>query len=236
MLNFNINSADGDFGGYLTGAGEAKRPGIVLLQEIFGVNDAMRLAADQFAADGFVVLVPDLFHQSKPGIELGYSDADRDQAIALWQSLDDDWVARDTAAAIAALRVDPACNGKVAAVGFCLGGKHALLAASAGIVDAAVSFYPVQVVSYRDRLKAFKCPVQVQVGDADTHAPEEVREILAGITVDQPENSYHLHPGAGHGFYNSVRSFGFHPDAAALAHRQAVDFIKQAFGAMSGGD
>ncbi|MBO9378823.1 dienelactone hydrolase family protein [Sphingomonas histidinilytica] len=236
MLNFNIHSVDGDFGGYLTGAGEAKRPGIVLLQEIFGVNDAMRLAADQFAADGFVVLVPDLFHQSKPGIELGYSDADRDQAIAIWQSLDDDWVARDTAAAIAALRVDPSCNGKVAAVGFCLGGKHALLAASIGIVDAAVSFYPVQVASYQDQLKTFKCPVQVQVGDADSHAPEEVREILAGITVDRPENAYHLHAGAGHGFYNSVRSFGFHPEAAALAHGQAVDFIKQAFGAMSGGD
>ncbi|HEV7436010.1 MAG TPA: dienelactone hydrolase family protein [Pseudorhizobium sp.] len=228
MLNYQIATADAVFGGYLTGARDEPLPGIVLLQEIFGVNDAMRLAADQFAADGFVVLVPDLFHQIEPGIELGYSDEERDIAIGYWQKLDEATVRADVAASVVALRTHPACDGRVATVGFCLGGKQALVAAHAGLVDAAVSYYPVQAREYQELLADLKCPVQVQLGDQDAHIPEDIQHILEKATAASSKHQYHLHPGAGHGFYNSVRSFGFHPEAAALSHRQAVEFIKAA--------
>jgi carboxymethylenebutenolidase len=228
-LNQAISGSDKPFDGYLTGVGAGPRPGIVLLQEIFGVNNAMRMAADQFAADGFVVLVPDLFHQIQPGIELGYSDADKETAIKYWQALVDGKIRRDVEAAVATLRTHAACNGQVAIVGFCLGGKYALLAAHQDIIDAAVSFYPVQVQTYRDELQTLRCPVQVQLGDDDAHIPEEVQSILRSAT-DKPQHDFQLHPGAGHGFYNEVRSFGFHPQAAALAHTQTVEFIKAALG------
>lgn len=231
MLNYEIKTTSGTMGGYMAGAGDKPRPGIVLLQEIFGVNNAMRLAADQFAADGFVVLVPDLFHQIEPGIELGYSDQDRETAIGYWQRLDEATLRTDVAAAVTTLKADPACNGKVAIVGFCLGGKQALIAAHAGLIEAAVSYYPVQVRDYQDLLADLKCPVQVQLGDQDSHIPEDIQQILRNAVANSPKHQYHLHPGAGHGFYNSVRSFGFHPEAAALSHNQAVTFITAALNA-----
>ncbi|GIQ78268.1 dienelactone hydrolase family protein [Bradyrhizobium sp. RD5-C2] len=227
-LNQAISGSDKSFSGYLTGVEAELRPGIVLLHEIFGVNNAMRMAADQFAGDGFVVLVPDLFHQIRPGIELGYSEDDRATAIGYWQVLVDEQVRRDVAAAVATLRKHPACNGQVAIVGFCLGGKYALLAAHLGIADATVSFYPVQAPSYEAELRDLRCPVQVHVGDDDAHVSLEAHGILENAT-GKPPHEYKLHPGAGHGFFNKVRSFGFHPKAAALAYTQSVEFIKTAF-------
>lgn len=226
MLNYEIPTKNGLMAGYLTGAGNGTRPGIVLLQEIFGVNNAMRLAADQFAADGFVVLVPDLFGQIAAGIELGYSDAERDQAIGYWQSLDEERLRADIVASVEVLRTHPSSSGKVGIVGFCLGGKQALIAAHAGLIDAAVSFYPVQVKEYRELLTELKCPVQVQLGDDDLHIPEDVQTILRNAFEGMGSNEFYLHAGAGHGFYNSVRSFGFHPEAATLAHSQSVSFLK----------
>ena len=234
MLNYKIAAADGELGAYVTGTSDEPRPGIVLLQEIFGVNNAMRLAADQFAADGFIVLVPDLFHQVRPGIELGYSEEEKNQAVSIWQSLDDGRVRRDVKAAVTALRSDPDCSGDVAIVGFCLGGKYALLAASDGFIDAAVSFYPVQVRDYQDRLVTLKCPTQIQLGDDDAHIPDEVHAILKKSTEGSPQHEYRLHPGAGHGFYNSIRAFGYHPEAAAKAHKQAVAFIGAALSRNAG--
>lgn len=228
MPYFELPVPSGTIGGYLTGDADRPRPGIVLLQEIFGVNDAMRLAADQFAADGFVVLVPDLFAQIAPRIELGYSDEDRATAIDYWQRLDEVRLRSDVAAAVVALRAHPSCNGKVAAVGFCLGGKQAIVAAHAGLVDAAVSFYPVQVLTYREMLQDLKCPVQVHVGDSDTHIPPEVQAVLADAFAGALPHEYHVHVGAGHGFYNSVRAFGYDPIAAGRSHRAAVDFIRAA--------
>jgi carboxymethylenebutenolidase len=229
MSHFNqtVSGSDKGFEAYLTGVKAEPQPGVVLLQEIFGVNHAMRMAADQFAADGFVVLVPDLFHQIRPGIELGYTDEDRETAISYWQALDDAQVRRDVAAAVSTLRRHPACNGKVAIVGFCLGGKYALLAAHHGVADAVISFYPVQAPSYKAELEDLRCPVQVHVGDSDGHIPHEAQNVLKAATAGSP-HEYHLHAGAGHGFFNKVRSFGFHAKAAALAHTQATHFIKKA--------
>jgi len=226
MLNFQISVEEGTIGGYLSGVGSKPRPGIVLLQEIFGVNDAMRLAADNFAADGFIVLAPDLFAQISPAIELGYTEAERATAIDYWQRLDEARLRSDVAATVEALRLHPSCNGKVAAVGFCLGGKQAIVAAHAGLVDAAVSYYPVQVPTYPEMLRDLKCPVQVHVGDADTHIPTEAQTLLSDALADAPRHEYHVHPGAGHGFYNSVRAFGYDPVAADRSHRAAVDFIR----------
>src|SRR3546814_12743945 len=86
----------------------------------------MRLAADQFARANFTVLAPDLFSQIEPRLELGYTDQDRNRAIAIWQKMDDAVALTDSRAAIKALASDTRCNGQVSVVGFCLGGKYAL--------------------------------------------------------------------------------------------------------------
>lgn len=226
MLNFTVETAEGSFGAYLTGQGDRPRPGVILLQEIFGVNDAMRLAADNLAAEGFVVLAPDLFHQHSPGIALGYSESDREIAIELWQGLNDVTAQSDIEDSVRTLRHHRSCTGHVGAVGFCLGGKYALLAASDGIVEASVSFYPVKVPDYAERLRELECPVQVHLGDNDAHIPPEVQTVLRE-RFNAPPHEYHLHEGAGHGFYNAIRHFGYHPEAAASAHAHMTAFLKR---------
>ncbi|NLZ40873.1 MAG: dienelactone hydrolase family protein, partial [Comamonadaceae bacterium] len=117
-------------------------PGIVLFQEIFGVNAHIRAVAEQYALDGFVVLAPDIFWRQAPRVDLGYEGADRQRAFALMQAYTPAQASADIAAAVAALRARPEVGGaRVGALGYCMGGRMAYLAAAGTDVDAAVAFY-----------------------------------------------------------------------------------------------
>src|SRR5258707_15112156 len=125
-----IAAADGGrFRGYLATPHKGSGPGLVLIQEIFGVNRHMRDVADHYAEEGYVVLCPDLFWRIEPGIELGQSEADWQRAFSLYQKFDVAKGVADITATVAALHGLKNCSGKIAALGFCLGGKLAYLAA-----------------------------------------------------------------------------------------------------------
>src|SRR3546814_2660521 len=98
-------------------------------------------------------------------------------------------------AAIKALASDPRCNGQVSVVGFCLGGKYALQLAAEGGVRSSVSFYPVRVTDYQDRLAGLSCPTQVHVGDDDAHIPPPVQKLLAERLSGSKIHEFHLYPG-----------------------------------------
>src|SRR6202158_5336095 len=141
-----IAAADGGtFKGYLTIPASGSGPGILLLQEIFGVNSSMREVADYYAEEGYVVLAPDLFWRLEPGIELGYSEADFNKAFGYYQRFDANQSIKAAADALKVLRARPECVGKVGALGFCLGGKLAYLTAARTDVDCAVSYYGVGI-------------------------------------------------------------------------------------------
>ena len=132
MTEVTIRAADGgSFKAYLATPKGAKGPGIVLIQEIFGVNKVMRDLADGFAAAGYVVLCPDLFWRQEPGVDItDQSKAEWDKAFSLYQGFNVDKGVDDLKATLAALRQHPACSGKVGSVGYCLGGKLAYLMAT----------------------------------------------------------------------------------------------------------
>lgn len=226
-LNAELTTSGGKIGLYLSGAGGKPRPGIVLLQEIFGVNNAMELAADAFASAGFVVAVPDLYHRLAPGTALSYQPVDRPRALELWAKLRDDDAVKDIAAVQNWLRANPSCNGRVALLGFCLGGKLAILAAARDAPDCAISFYPVQLENHVAEINRVACPVQVHLGQNDTHVPPQARDLIQRAIGVQAANEFLIYPGAEHGFYNSVRAFGFHPAAAAEAHDASLRFLKR---------
>src|SRR5688572_10715199 len=138
-----IPAGDGTqtFRGYLALPASGRGPGIVLCQEIFGINDYVREVADLYAEEGYVVLAPDLFWRMEPGVELGYSPEDWQRAFGFFQKFDIEAGVADVTASVKALRAHPACTGKVGALGFCLGGKLAYLAAAHSGVDAAVGYY-----------------------------------------------------------------------------------------------
>ena len=120
----------GPFGGYLALPPGGRGPGLMLLQEIFGVNPHIRAVAEQYALAGFVVLAPDLFWRDATRVELGYVGADHERAYALMRNIQADTVLADLQATLAALRARPEFNGKVGALGYCMGGRLAYTAAA----------------------------------------------------------------------------------------------------------
>ena len=141
-----ITAADGGrFKAYMTVPASGRGPGIVLCQEIFGVNAYVREVAELYAEEGYVVLAPDLFWRMQPMVDMGYSEAEWQKAFEFFQKFDVDAGIKDIAACVQALRGRPECTGKVGALGHCLGGKLAYLAAARAGVDCAVGYYGVGI-------------------------------------------------------------------------------------------
>lgn len=214
------------FDAYLALPPAGSGPGLVLFQEIFGVNPHIRAVAEQYAADGFVVLAPDVFWRQAPRVELGYEDADRRRGMALAGACKPDELLADIASAVGALRARPEVGtSKVGALGYCMGGRLAWLAAATTDVDAAVPFYGGGIHTMLDRAASVRCPLQFHYAERDAHIPlsavEQVRQALAGKPAE-----VHVYPGAEHGFNCWSRS-SYHAASAALAHGRATVFLAQ---------
>lgn len=173
-----IKSRDGKtFQAYLAlPEGAGKGPGLVLCQEIFGVNAYIRELADRYAEEGYVVLAPDLFWRIEPGIELGYTPGDWQRAFALFQSFDVDLGMEDVGASVDALRALPECVGGVGVVGYCLGGKLAALSVTRTSADVAVGYYGVGLEQHVDELATDHPPLVLHIAELDKYAPAEVRD------------------------------------------------------------
>lgn len=200
-------------------------PGLVLWQEIFGVNAHIQAVAAQYALDGFVVLAPDVFWRQAPRVELGYEGADRQRALALMQGYTPDDALVDTAAGVAALRARPEVGGrKVGSFGYCMGGRLAFLTAAATDVDAAVAFYGGGIHTQLDRAAGVTCPMQFHYAEHDDHIPPSaVDRVRAAL----PRGEVHVYAGAMHGFNCWARA-SYHAPSAALAHGRSLAFLAQA--------
>lgn len=218
------------FGGYLARPPGGRGPGLVLFQEIFGVNAHIRAVAEQYALDGFTVLAPDVFWREAPRVDLGYEGEDRERALALMRALQPAEVLADIALAVQALRVRPEVgSAKVGAIGYCMGGRLAYLAAATAGVDAMVAYYGGGIHNQLDRAAAVRGPVQFHYAGHDDHIPPEavqrVREAFAGhITAE-----VHVYPQAHHGFNCWARA-SYHAPSAALAHGRSLAFLANSLG------
>ena len=218
-----IKSFDGgEFDAYLALPASGYGPGIVVLQEIFGVNNYMRGVADWYAAHGFVALCPDLFWRMEPNVELG--EGDWDKAIDFYKRLSETKAAEDSAAALDFLRKHPACNGRAGAVGFCLGGKLAYLLSMRFKPDCAVGFYGVGIEQSLDEAGNLSAPLLLHIGGADQFCPPEAQTEIHAVLDSNPLATIYDYPGAGHAF---GRPGGEHYDAAAaeLANLRSLEFL-----------
>jgi carboxymethylenebutenolidase len=202
------------------------RGSLVMLQEIFGVNEAMRSKARDFAAAGFAVIVPDLFWRLKRRVDLGYGEDERKEGFALMQKFDQASGTADIRDVIAWLRRRD--GRKVGVIGFCLGGRMAVLAAAGNPdVSAIASFYGVRLDLCPDELRALAAPFQLHVGDHDAHVPGEHVRAVAAIVAGLPSAQVFIYPGAQHGFYNRQRTDVYNAGAAALARSRAYALLTQ---------
>ena len=218
-----IKSFDGgEFDAYLALPAGGYGPGIVVLQEIFGVNKFVRDVADWYAAHGFVALCPDLFWRQQPGVEL--TDKDWNQAIAFYQGLDEAKAVEDSGAALEFLRRHPACSGRVGAVGYCLGGNLAYLLSVRYKPDCAVGYYGVSIEKSLGEAGNLASPLLLHIAGDDKFCPPEAQRQIHSTFDSNPLVTIHDYRGLGHAF---GRVGGEHYDAAAaeIANLRSLEFF-----------
>lgn len=196
-----INGADGSFGGYLATPASGTGPGIVVIQEIFGINDVMRQMADRLAAEGYFALAPDLFWRLKPGVELtDKTDAEWQQAFDLMNRFDVDKGVADIQATITALRGLTGVTGKIGTVGYCLGGMLAFLSATRTDSDANVGYYGVQLPKYLGEAGNIKKPLLLHIAGEDSFSSKEAQAETLKALAGTPSATVHIYPGVDHAF------------------------------------
>ena len=195
---------------------------LVLVQEIYGVNAHIRSVADGYAKDGFVVVVPALFDRYDRGVELKYEGEDAKRAGELWKKLNPDTALLDIAAAYEQAKT----AGKgIGVVGYCFGGLMSWLTATRGNTlrmqpSCCVGYYPGGIGKYATEKP--ECPVMLHFGGADSHIG---RDQIDAVCAANPEVEIFVYEGAEHAFNRDVHS-SYHPQAAALARRRTLDFLK----------
>lgn len=225
-----IPGPDGHFMGYLATPESGSGPGIVVIQEIFGVNKVMRGICDTLAAQGFMALCPDLFWRIEPGIQLDDNvEAELQRAFDLYGKYDVDTGMKDIAAAIAMLRKTDGCNGKVGTVGYCLGGFLAYLSATRTDTDAAVGYYGVAIESKLDEADKITKPVMLHIAEEDEFVSKEAQsEVKEGLASNELV-TIHSYPGMAHAFAREGGSH-YNADAANEANSRTLSFFKSALG------
>jgi carboxymethylenebutenolidase len=227
-----IRAADGgSFSGYLATPKSGKGPGILVIQEIFGVNKVMRDIADGFAAQGYAALCPDLFWRQEPGIQItDKTEAEWARAFQLYQGFDEAKGADDLKATLAHLRTLPACTGKVGAVGYCLGGKLAYLMATRSDAECSVGYYGVGIDKALGEAGKIARPLMLHIAEQDQFCPPEAQQAIKAALGRNPNVTIHSYPGVDHAF---ARSGGEHYDKAAAesANKRTAEFFKQHLGA-----
>ena len=193
--------------------------GLVVIQEIFGVNRHIRSVADGYAKDGFFAVAPALFDRVERGVELSHEGEDAKKGMALLQKTDVVKALADVDAALAFAVKET--GKKVGVIGYCFGGLLAWLSATRLEPAAAVGYYAGRIGNFAAETP--KVPVQLHFGKLDTHiAAEQVEAVQAA----HPEVEIHWYQSAGHGFNCDMRA-SYNPQAATLARGRALEFLKR---------
>ena len=209
------------------GENDAPRGTVLLLQEIFGVNEAIRHQATKLSEKGYRVVCADVFAHLERRIDLGYSEPDRQRGFALLNAYNPETALEHCRAVGEWARHLPGSNGKLAVVGFCIGGLLALRYAARYDCDAVVSFYGTRVHEHLQELRSIKSPLQYHVGSDDTHVlPDHVRAIH-GVFEWMPDATAYTYEGAKHGFFNSRRAEVFDREAFLAADGRMLDLLSE---------
>ncbi|WP_416897711.1 MAG: dienelactone hydrolase family protein [Minwuia sp.] len=225
-----ISAADGgSFRAYVCKPEQGSGPGLVMIQEIFGINDYMKSMAEHYAEEGYVAIVPDLFWRIEPGVELGYGEADFQKAFDFYGKFDVAKGVEDIQATITALRGMADVKGKVGCVGYCLGGLLAYLSAARTDVDVAVGYYGVGIENHLDELGGITSPVVLHFAGEDQFCPAEAREKITAAAEGKPHVQCYLYEGQDHAFATPGRDH-FDKPSTMMAHSRTLAALRSVLG------
>jgi carboxymethylenebutenolidase len=220
----------GSFSAYLAAPSTQPRAGIVLIQEILGVNHNMRQTADDYAKEGYLVLVPDLYWRLEPGVQLDPEDKDDwAKAFELLKAFDVDSGVEDLKATLSFVRQYSSTTGKVGSVGFCLGGKLAYFMATRTDADANVSYYGVEIDKNLAEAAKIHKPLILHMGANDEYVSPSAQASIQQGLKDNPLVTIYRYEGVTHGF-SRVGSSAYRKQAAQLARDRTLAFLKQHLG------
>jgi carboxymethylenebutenolidase len=229
MASLSIAATDGSghFSAYVVGPKASPAGVVVLIQEIFGVNQAMRDTAAWVADLGFIAVVPDLFWRIEPGIDISdKSEAEWKRAFELFQAFDKDKGIEDLKATVAAARTMTGSNGKVATMGYCLGGRLAFVMAEQSDADANISYYGVGLDDLLGDLPKVTRPLVVHIADNDEFFPAEGRQKVAAAAKGHANIQCYNYP-ADHAFAR-VKGIHWHGLSATIANGRSAEVLVKA--------
>ena len=217
MVSFPSNGSTAE--GYLATPASGKGPGVIVLQEWWGLNANIKGIADRFAAEGYVALAPDLYH--------GKVVAEPDDAAKEMMAMKMDVAAKEMSGAYDYLKNSPACTGKVGSVGFCLGGGLSLYVSTLKPVDATVIYYGA-LPGVQPDLSKVAGPVLGHYAEHDGWASPEAAAALAGQLKDAGASvEFHQYAGTEHGFFNDTRAEVHNAAASQQTWDRTIAFYKK---------
>jgi carboxymethylenebutenolidase len=222
-----IEGTDGTFGAYIARPTAPFAPAVVVLQELFGVNADIRATCDELAADGFIAIAPDLFWRQEPGVDLDVtSEADWRHGLRLYNEFDRDAGARDVMETVRTAVELKESTGKVALLGYCLGGLLAFLTAARYEVDAAVAYHGGETEKYLGEVGGLHAPLLMHLAEEDEFISKVAQAEIKAALARKSDAIVYSYPGRRHAF---SRHNGTHYNgaAAALANARTREFLHQ---------
>jgi carboxymethylenebutenolidase len=228
MITIDATDGTGQFSALVVEPATRQTGAVVLIQEIFGINEAMRAIAEQVASLGFIAVCPDLFWRIKPGIDLtDKTKAEFDQALAYMGQFDQALGVADLKATLAVGRTLPGSNGRAGTMGYCLGGRLAVMMAVQSDADVNISYYGVGIDDQIPAMPGIKSPLIMHIAGEDGFFPAAARAKVIEAAKDLPQVHAYNYAGADHGF---ARVSGMHWSAlaATIANGRSAEALAAA--------
>ncbi|MCH8684108.1 dienelactone hydrolase family protein [Pedomonas mirosovicensis] len=226
-ISLTASDGSGSFSAYLAEPASGTGPGIVVIQEIFGVNHDVRAKCDAWAEKGYFALAPDLFWRQEPGVQItDKTEAEWAKAMSLMNGLDLDKGIEDLKTAIDSLREVHGCTGKVGTVGFCLGGRLAYMCATRTNADANAAYYGVTIEKMLDEAANITRPLLMHIAQEDRFVSKDAQAQIHAALDDHPQVTIYDYPGVDHAF-TRINGQNFDRQATDLAHGRTTEFFAE---------
>lgn len=230
MVTIPATDGSGRFSAYVATPRAPRGGAVVMIQEIFGVNHAMRALCDWVADMGFHAIAPDLFWRIEPGIDItDGSEAEMKRAFELFGQFDQAKGVEDLQATLQAARTLPGADGRAGTMGFCLGGRLAFMMAAHSDADCNVSYYGVGLEGLLADVPKVRAPLLLHIAANDKFVPPEAQAAITAAAAANPAITAHVYPGVDHAF---ARMGGHSWDglSAAIANGRTAELLQRTLG------